>query len=570
MLFLYSAGVAIAAENEQVSHILYINSYHPGYSWGDGIEQGLRDSLKASGKEFRLSIEYLDSRHYSAVDWQDRLGNVIMQKYDHFPQDLVIVSDNAAFDFATKNREHFFPNTPLVFCGYNNFRPELIAGLKNVTGVNEEVDIDSLVGMALSIQPETKTLAFVLSESDLSSKSLAEKIQHVIVPKYRNRYDIVLFNDASLAQIREGLTLLPPNSILFLAGINSDMLGGRAILPEESARMILEVSPVPAYTLWDYHLGLGVLGGRVLTGYEQGKVAADLALQILNGSKASSLPVLMQSPVSNIFDYQVMKRFGIKVDSLPQGSMLINQPENFYTKNKRLVWITVGIFVVLSLFIIILSLNILKRIRAEVELRRHREHLETLVTERTVALSETNESLKNSEERLRALSDASFEGLLVVESGQVIDANTALVKMFGYGKPELIGMSPFDFIAPATRNDVKEQVGLGHSHPYETLGIKKDGTVFPVEICAAMFRYLDRQTQIIALRDLTKQKSAEKEVRLLRGILPICACCKKIRDDKGYWSQIEDYLKQRSDVNLSHGYCPECYQKELAKIHRKF
>ena len=51
------------------------------------------------------------------------------------------------------------------------------------------------------------------------------------------------------------------------------------------------------------------------------------------------------------------------------------------------------------------------------------------------------------------------------------------------------------------------------------------------------------------------------KVKLLSGYLPICASCKKIRDDKGTWNQIEQYIRDRSDAEFTHGICPECTQK---------
>lgn len=68
-------------------------------------------------------------------------------------------------------------------------------------------------------------------------------------------------------------------------------------------------------------------------------------------------------------------------------------------------------------------------------------------------------------------------------------------------------------------------------------------------------------------------KKALSEVKTLRGILPICSFCKKVRDDEGYWNQVEVYVKQHSEVDFSHGICPECikihYPKEFDKIQKK-
>lgn len=86
----------------------------------------------------------------------------------------------------------------------------------------------------------------------------------------------------------------------------------------------------------------------------------------------------------------------------------------------------------------------------------------------------------------------------------------------------------------------------------------------------------------LLLTDITERKKMEQErerlirelkeslsqVKTLSGLLPICASCKKIRDDAGYWNRIEDYIRQHSGANFTHGICPECYAKELQKIQR--
>ena len=53
----------------------------------------------------------------------------------------------------------------------------------------------------------------------------------------------------------------------------------------------------------------------------------------------------------------------------------------------------------------------------------------------------------------------------------------------------------------------------------------------------------------------------DNEIKTLKGCIPICASCKKIRDDKGYWNQIESYIREHSEADFSHGLCPECAEK---------
>jgi transcriptional regulator with GAF, ATPase, and Fis domain len=75
---------------------------------------------------------------------------------------------------------------------------------------------------------------------------------------------------------------------------------------------------------------------------------------------------------------------------------------------------------------------------------------------------------------------------------------------------------------------------------------------------------------LAAMEDLNKKNQALEiafsEVKTLRGLLPICTYCKKIRDDKGYWNQLESYIGKHSDATFSHGVCPECLAKEIKRI----
>ena len=80
--------------------------------------------------------------------------------------------------------------------------------------------------------------------------------------------------------------------------------------------------------------------------------------------------------------------------------------------------------------------------------------------------------------------------------------------------------------------------------------------------------------------DITERKQAEQErekligelkatlaeVKTLQGIIPICAGCKKIRDDKGFWSQVESYIQKHSEATFSHGMCPDCLKKYYPEL----
>jgi hypothetical protein len=68
---------------------------------------------------------------------------------------------------------------------------------------------------------------------------------------------------------------------------------------------------------------------------------------------------------------------------------------------------------------------------------------------------------------------------------------------------------------------------------------------------------------------LLERENALREVRILRGLLPICASCKKIRDDNGYWMQIEGYIKDHSEANFTHSICPDCAKRLYPEFYEK-
>ena len=187
--------------------------------------------------------------------------------------------------------------------------------------------------------------------------------------------------------------------------------------------------------------------------------------------------------------------------------------------------------------------------------------LSLAVKEKTAKLTDSNKALIDSEERFRNLSDASFEGIAITEKGSILESNNAMAQMFGYDTIELVGMEATDLVTLDVRKEVQNNILSGNENSYETIGLTKDGNRFPIGIHAKMFLYKGRRVKVTAIRDLTEQKKAEEEIKKLQGILPICASCKKIRDDKGYWNQVEAYIEQHSEAQFTHGMCEECAEK---------
>ncbi|MDZ4278398.1 MAG: PAS domain S-box protein [Dehalococcoidia bacterium] len=112
----------------------------------------------------------------------------------------------------------------------------------------------------------------------------------------------------------------------------------------------------------------------------------------------------------------------------------------------------------------------------------------------------------DSEERLRTLSEAGIEGVVIHDDGRILEANDAIAEMYGYERSQIIGMHALDFAAPESRDAVLEHIRSGCEESYEAAGLRKDGSTFPAEICGKTIRYQDRDVRVAAIRDISSRR----------------------------------------------------------------
>jgi two-component system NtrC family sensor kinase len=119
-------------------------------------------------------------------------------------------------------------------------------------------------------------------------------------------------------------------------------------------------------------------------------------------------------------------------------------------------------------------------------------------------------SLEESQERFRALHNASFGGIFIHDQGMIIDCNQGLSDMTGFNREELIGMSGLGLIVPEYRETVLQKILSGFDQSYEAEGIRKDRTIYPLDIRGKKIPYQGRSVQVTEFRDITRRKKAEE------------------------------------------------------------
>jgi PAS domain S-box-containing protein len=125
----------------------------------------------------------------------------------------------------------------------------------------------------------------------------------------------------------------------------------------------------------------------------------------------------------------------------------------------------------------------------------------------------TEEELRQSEERFKVLSQEVVEGIILSENGRIIDANRSVTEMFGYRLEELIGKDAIELTPPEYREMVRQRISDEDTRHYESRGLKKDGTIFPVEIRPRHLPYSGRRIRVTSVIDLTERKHREEALR---------------------------------------------------------
>ena len=216
------------AKADQKKKVLVLNSYHIGFKWTDDIVRGIESVFVSEKDKIDLYIEYMDTKRLSDEHYSQDLYDLFLHKYrlhknKDFGFDLIISSDDNAFNFLRAYRDKIFPGTPVVFCGVNYLKHSDLKGHELFTGVNEEVDLRSGIEMALKLHPKTKQIV-VINDTTTTGKKMHEELMKII-PDYKDSVDFVLLENVEMEEILEKARSLAPDSLAFYTIFSRDKTG---------------------------------------------------------------------------------------------------------------------------------------------------------------------------------------------------------------------------------------------------------------------------------------------------------------------------------------------------------
>ena len=319
-----------AADDDK--RVLFISSY--SYAW-DQVQMQIEGFQDVFGEDVTLDYEFMDTKR---VDTEESLQlfyeNLAYMMSMVEPYDVILLGDDAALQFALKYKDDIFAGIPMVFEGINDeeLAAEAVA-TGQFTGVLEKLSVEKNIELGLMINPNAKKVVAILDDS------LTGEAERKRFYSYADQYPDLEFSEINTSEaknfsIRYSLGQLSDDTILIYIVMTEDA-DGRHYTNQQVIKLITESSKVPALRMVEGGIGEGLLGGNVVSMHKSGELAAQMAIEIMNGKPVSDIALAEDSAQTYCVDALVMQKFGIKMSVLPEGTEIINRKTNFFERNRE-------------------------------------------------------------------------------------------------------------------------------------------------------------------------------------------------------------------------------------------
>ncbi|MCW3806328.1 sensor histidine kinase [Plebeiibacterium marinum] len=358
----------------QRKSVLIFHSYHSGLEWTDNITKGIKKAFTSANDSIELYFEYLDRKRNLGDEYYAQLEKLYLIKTQNWDYDAIIACDNAALDFTLEHRETYFKNTPIIFCGINNYSDDLITNQKNITGIIEDPDFMATISLIKMNHPLVTDLHIIndnKTKTAIENKKVLEKIEKQFPYSLNFHY----WENLSINEIANNLKELTYKDAVLLSTYNKDK-DGNFISFKKNREFIPKDYSIPVYTTWKFFLYGSVIGGKIISGEDQGYRAGLKALQVVHGVNADSIPINKSSLSEYMFSYEMLKKFNINKRSIPKNSQILGEPQSFYTINKKIIFLIAIIFTATIIIILILTKAIIRTLNAEKSLMAKQKDLQ--------------------------------------------------------------------------------------------------------------------------------------------------------------------------------------------------
>ena len=322
-------GVA-AAQVQATRRILILNESNPSFPAINIIFQGIQTALSNSPYHLEYYTEYFDTGLFADPAVQQQFHDFYLQKYRDRQPDVIITVGTSPLKLMQEVHQRAFPGVPIIFCLPIGDAPSASALGSDFTGVESDMASAETLKTALRLQPGTQHVVVAGGVGDWDKHEQALVKQQI--KGLTEHLDIAYVTDLAVPELLKRLKHLPPHTIVLLLSFARDAKGIQ-YKSNESGPLVAAAANAPVFSLYDVFLNHGEVGGYLSNLSEQGKVAGSMALRILQGEKPQDIP-RVKGINTYMFDWQAVKRWGLKESEIPPGSIILNRQPTMWESNK--------------------------------------------------------------------------------------------------------------------------------------------------------------------------------------------------------------------------------------------
>ncbi len=412
----------IKGEPNEKKLVLRICSYNSDSLWDAKIGNALEQNASINVINVDLNTERVANDAESWKNTTNLLRSDLMGK----TPDLIVVSDNDALAFIKECYFSLFDTVPVVFCGINALKPDMINGFETYfTGVAEEVSAKETVEKMVTLFPDTKQI-FVINDYALSGRAWRSEIEDQLA-SFQDKVAITYNANVPFNELLSSIKNLPSDSLILCGEYLVDS-EGKGFSEADSQTLFYTNSKVPIFGLKETSFSFGQLGGKYLDSATQGKLASQLMEETF---RTGAIPPIMRGtePLNQwMFDADVMKKYKIdksKIQTLVHAQY-INEVTPLYESNFTLFLsgvLFIAFLLIAGGILAALSISTSRRNKSLIHIQKSLFTAEQLL-EKDLAVREVKEYIER-------LIDTSPIGYALIAEGRVIEANKYLAKFLG-------------------------------------------------------------------------------------------------------------------------------------------
>lgn len=391
LLCVFSNSKSYAQYNNNLrKNVLVLHSYDESLEWTNDVSSGIKSIFYNNRQKINLYFNYMDMKKNYDNKYLDSFNKFLKDKYKNLKFDLIICVDNDALEYLRMHSKEIFPKVPVIFTGINFQEVSLLNLDRNIfKGVIEEIQVKDTIDVMIRLHSNLKNIK-VFSSSTLSGKLSSNAVQKIKY-LYKGKLDFEFLEDFTIEKFLDKCDKSDKTTAILLMIDPLRDENNNPVYINEYEDSIKKNMEIPMYTFWNFSIGHGIVGGKMSSGFDQGKTAALIALKYLKDNRFEDIPFISYCTNKYIFDYNFLTKFNIDMDKIPGNSILVNKPFSFYENYKHLVISAAIIFAMLLIIIFILSFSIKRKKEDERKLNASYEELSAVYEE----LSATDEELRD-------------------------------------------------------------------------------------------------------------------------------------------------------------------------------